>query len=84
MADYDDTNRGALFKNDKEGNDNRPDYKGPLNVEGKEWRVAAWLKESKAGNKYLSLSVEPPYESDNGKPAAPAANLPEPEDVPFS
>lgn len=57
MTDYDNTNSGALFKNDKGDNPNRPDYTGELNVEGKEMRIAAWLKTSKAGNKFMSLSV---------------------------
>jgi len=45
---YDNNNRGALFKNDKQGNEKRPDYKGDLNVEGVEYRVSAWIKKSKS------------------------------------
>lgn len=59
---YDRTNTGALFKNDKQGNDKRPDYRGKLNVGGVDYEVAAWLKSSKAGTKYLSLSVQLPRE----------------------
>ena len=85
MADqYDNNNSGALFKNgDKQEGDNRPDYKGPCEVNGVPMRVAAWVKSSKAGDRYMSLSFEPPYEGEKGKPAAPGANLPEPEDIPF-
>ena len=83
MSDYDDTNRGAMFKRDKEGNEKRPDYSGPLNVDGTEWQIAAWITESKAGNKYMSLRVEPPYESDKAPAAKAGSNLPEPEDIPF-
>ena len=57
MSDYDDTNSGALFKNDKEGNEKRPDYKGPLNVNGQEFYVSAWLKTAKSGQKFMSLQV---------------------------
>ena len=36
MSDYDNTNSGALFKNDgKQGK--QPDYRGPLNVGGKDF-----------------------------------------------
>lgn len=56
---YDRTNSGALFKNDKQGNESRPDYKGTLNVNGQDFWISAWLKSSKAGNKYMSLSVQP-------------------------
>ena len=58
MSDFDNTNSGALFKNDKEGNENRPDYKGSINVNGVDFWLSSWLKTSKAGNKYMSLSVQ--------------------------
>lgn len=51
---------GALFKNDKEGNDKRPDYKGTYtDGQGEEFWVSAWVKESKTGSKYMSLSMQP-------------------------
>ena len=84
MSDYDDTNRGAMFKRDKEGNEKRPDYSGPLNVDGTDWEVAGWIKESKAGNKYLALQVSPPYKKDGDAPRAKqGSNLPDPETIPF-
>lgn len=61
MSDYDNTNSGALFKNDKEGNENRPDYRGNVNVEGKDFEISAWLKTAKSGVKYMSLSIQEPY-----------------------
>ena len=60
--DYDDTNRGVLFKNKYKEKDSQPDYKGDINVDGKELEIAAWIKTSKAGNKFMSLSVSEPYE----------------------
>lgn len=57
MSNYDNTNSGALFKNDKEGNESRPDYKGKINVRGEDFYLAAWLKKSKNGTNYMSLSV---------------------------
>ena len=56
MTKYDDTNRGVLFKADKEGNDKRPDYTGKINVEGIDYALSAWLREGKSG-KFLSLAV---------------------------
>jgi uncharacterized protein (DUF736 family) len=56
---YDDRDRGALFKNDRKEADTDPDYKGTLNVDGQELWLNAWLKTSKAGSKYMSLSVKP-------------------------
>lgn len=64
MTEYDNTNRGSLFKNDKGDNLARPDYTGTLNIEGKEYRLAAWIKVSqKTGNKFLSLNVQPKDEA---------------------
>jgi|TARA_R100000656_G_scaffold122785_2_gene98658 uncharacterized protein (DUF736 family) len=50
-------NYGALFKNDQKSKDNQPDYTGKVNVEGADYKIAGWIKESKAGNTYLSLKV---------------------------
>ncbi len=61
---FDNTNSGALFKNDKGGNERRPDYRGTLNVNGVEYDLSAWLKTSKKGDKYMSLSVQPKRTSD--------------------
>src|SRR5262245_37937275 len=59
--EYDDTDKGALFKNtDKDPNDDRDrDYAGTLNVGGTEFWLSAWIRVSKKGTKYLSLSVKP-------------------------
>ena len=79
MSDYDNTNSGALFKNDKEGNDNRPDYKGSINVGGVEFWISSWIKTSKAGKKYMSLSVQPKEEvHQQGMQQAQQAQQPEP------
>ena len=54
-------NTGAIFKNDKKTSQNHPDYKGKINVEGKDFDVALWLKESAKGVKYFSVSISEPY-----------------------
>lgn len=51
---------GALFKNDKKGNDRAPDYRGNCKIDGRELEISAWLKEGKNG-KWMSLSFKPPY-----------------------
>ena len=61
--------QGSLFKNDKEGNDARPDYTGKLMVDGQLYRVAGWIKASgRSGEKYMSLHAEAFTE----RPARPA------------
>lgn len=54
---YDNTNRGALFVNDRKAKDTHPDRTGTLNVEGVEYFIDGWLKDTSKG-KMLSLSVK--------------------------
>lgn len=54
------TNRGTLFVNDKKQKDSHPDFKGSINIDGKEWALAAWNKEGNRGD-YLSLAVSEPW-----------------------
>ena len=75
---YDNTNRGMLARNDKQGNESRPDYRGSINVAGVEYWLSAWIKEGREGTKlegqrYMSLSVQP---KDASYPAAVPAPAP--------
>lgn len=49
---------GALFKNDKRESENHPHYKGTINIDGRDYWLSAWLKESDKGVKYMSLSAK--------------------------
>lgn len=54
-------NTGAIFKNDKKTAENQPDYRGKMMVDGKEWEISLWVRESAAGNKYMSAAIKEPY-----------------------
>ncbi len=56
--EYDNTNRGAIFKNDRKEKETHPDLGGTINVEGKDFYINAWKKESKKGIPFYSLSVK--------------------------
>jgi hypothetical protein len=58
MTQYDDTNRGALFKNNRKTEEKHADYSGALNVNGTDHWISAWLRTDKNGNKFMSLSVK--------------------------
>ena len=84
---YDNELRGSLFKNDKDGNEARPDYTGTCQIGGVEYRMAAWIKESKAGNKFMSFKFDP---KEGGAAAKPSAHqqaksngYQEDQDIPF-
>jgi hypothetical protein len=57
MSNYDNTNTGILFKNDVGDNPKRPAYKGKIDIDGKEYQLAGWLREGKSG-KFISLKVD--------------------------
>jgi len=61
MSNYDNTNKGALFTNDQKGNEKAPNYKGKLNVDGKEYEIAGWVRQGKSGS-FLSLTVSEPFQ----------------------
>jgi uncharacterized protein (DUF736 family) len=52
---------GVLFENDKKGNENAPDYTGPINEFR---RLAAWRK-SKDGQAYMTMSVSDAKQGNN-------------------
>lgn len=77
--EFDNTNRGVLFRNERKETDNHPDYKGSVNVGGVEFWLAAWIKTSGKGNKFMSLAVTPKDQGqrqDSGRTISPSAPAP--------
>ena len=54
-------NTGAIFKNDNKKAENHPDYKGKVNVNGKDMEIALWMKTSAKGVKFMSASFSEPF-----------------------
>jgi uncharacterized protein (DUF736 family) len=83
--DYDNSNSGALFKNNRKEKSNQPDYRGEATTKcscGKSttfW-LSAWIKTSRAGAKYMSMA----YTEKDIQPEAPVATgLADDDDIPF-
>jgi len=57
--EYDNTNRGVLFRNDKKESEKHPDFTGSIDVGGVDHYLSAWVKESKQGKKFFSISIKP-------------------------
>jgi uncharacterized protein (DUF736 family) len=89
MTEYNNQDRGALFRNTKKETENHPDYTGSLNVGGMDCWLSGWIKESKNGQKYFSLSVRPKqpmteHEANKRLYKAPAAGgFEDDSDIPF-
>lgn len=66
---YDNTNKGVLFRAKSQETDKHPTHSGSINVDGKEFWLAAWVKESKSGEKFFSLAVKPKDAPKEAKPA---------------
>jgi hypothetical protein len=65
MADYppqSDKGRGALFRipEAERKSDKYPIYRGDISLpDGSKWKLSGWVRETKNGDKFLSLSAEP-------------------------
>jgi len=96
---FDNTNKGALFKNDNQTNERQPNLRGFVNIEGREYWVSGWTKTvqggPRAGQKMISMALEPkddqpPTSAPEGqRPPAPSQGGQPPEDdfdddIPFN
>lgn len=52
-------NSGSIFVNDRKTEESHPDRTGSIMVAGVEYWINGWLRKSKDGKPYLSLSVKP-------------------------
>jgi hypothetical protein len=82
-------NSGALFKNERKERDSHPDYRGNCVVNGVPMDMAAWIKTSAKGTKYMSFSFSEPWQKpeQQSRPKTPAQDFggfDDNEDIPFA
>lgn len=83
---YDNTNKGVLFLNDRKESEKHPDRKGSINIDGKEYWLSGWDKQTSKGDT-ISLSVQAKESAKTKQNAqrqsAPANDSFQDDDVPF-
>jgi hypothetical protein len=79
MSDYDNTNSGTFFINDRKEKETHPDYNGKINVEGKEYYLKGWKKTAKSGLTFMSLAVNPVDGAKSSGPREASAPVNDPE-----
>ena len=84
MSDYQTKeNTGALFSNaDNKKSDKHPDYTGNCKVGGKLLNISAWINESKAGKKYMSLKFDD-FKPKGGETREYTTTAPDNAEIPF-
>lgn len=70
MNQYDDKNKGAIWKNDKRETDRHPHFTGTANIDGVEFYVSAWKRDAGASEKApaLRFAFTVKGRKDNAKP----------------
>lgn len=72
MTDYDNNNRGAIWKNEDRKSDKHPQYKGSINVAGVDYWLSAWIG-NKDNPKAPALSLSVQAKDEQAKPVKAAA-----------
>lgn len=79
---YDNTNRGAIWKNTNKKTDKHPDLTGSINVEGTDYWISAWKRgpEESEDAPVLRFAVS---KKDHKQPAEKASPPDYDDDLPF-
>lgn len=65
---FDNTNRGSVFANDRKEKETQPDMTGRINLNGVDHYASLWTREAKSGVTYLSVSLREVRENMEGSP----------------
>ncbi len=81
---YDDTNKGAIWKNDDRATDTQPHFRGSANIDGVEYWVNAWKRDPGGNPKAPALKMTFRRKDEAARPSPkrePAADMDD--DIPF-
>jgi len=80
--EYDNTNRGSIWKNDRKEKDTHPDFTGSINVDGKEYWLNGWRRREGANPKSPAMSFSVRAKEQQAPQADPVVNDFD-DDIPF-
>ena len=78
-------NSGSLFRNEKREKDSHPQARGSARINGVDYWVSAWVKKTKTGDKWQSLSFTPKEDQPRQPVKEAIASLPDDldDEIPF-
>lgn len=56
MKQFDDSDRGVLFKVENKESERHADYRGEVNAAGVDYWLSGWVRTSKKGTRFISAS----------------------------
>jgi uncharacterized protein (DUF736 family) len=84
MSNFDNSYSGTIRKNaQKEAGDNKPDYKGSINIGGVHHWLAGWVRKGDDGSTFLSLKAEPKEDKQAAPKQQQRRQRDDSEDIPF-
>jgi hypothetical protein len=89
MSNYDNNNRGSIWKNEDRKSDTHPQFKGSAEVNGVEYWVSGWLRKADANPKAPAMSFsftakeQQSQQSQAAPKQAPANDFDLDESIPF-
>ena len=83
MSNYDNTNRGSVWKNERKTTDKHPDFTGSANVDGVEYWVSMWKRKPDANPKAPPVSFTFKRKDERARPETKQDAFEDDQSIPF-
>jgi len=80
---YDNTNQGAIWRNDERLTDKHPHLKGQANIDGVDYWVSAWKRDPDGNPKAPALKFSFQRKEQKAAPKQPETNTDPSDEIPF-